>query len=386
MIGGGELDGAGLAALSAFTEQPAHGISKYDGGGDGADEAGAAGEEAAADGAAIEEAFGEAHFIDDFGVVGEAFFGVVAEHAIDDVLGAGGEAEAGFAEGDALGFDAAEVFDGIGVGFVGRIAGHRMVERGAEGEDVAAVVFFVVDDFFGGDVEGGGPDFAGLIAAAIDEEGEAEVHDFGGAGFGEEDVGGFDVAMDEGELLGGAEAFGDFAADAEGFGFFEVAFAADALLEGAAADELHGDVEVALVVADGVELDDVGVGDVGGDVGLAAELLEAGGVAGVLAVEDFEGDAAAEGFVFGLEDAAHAAFADLADDHELVKTATDADHLAAEGALELGEGLQGGDIDLALTHRAGAQERLFWRGENQRERVWILAGRIEDARNYSLPY
>ena len=261
-----------------------------------------------------------------------------------------------------------------------------MVEGGTEAEDVAAVVFFVVDDFFGGDVVGGGPDLAGLIAAAIDEEGEAEVHDFGGAGLGEEDVGGFDVAMDKGELLGGAEAFGDLAADAEGFGFFEVAFAADALLKGAAADELHGDVEVALVIAHGVELDDVGVGDVGGDVGLAAELFEAGGVAGVLAVEDFEGDAAAEGFVFGLEHAAHAAFADLADDHELVKAAADADHLAAEGTLELGKRLQGGDIDLPLTHRAGAQKRLFWRGEDQGDWRRILDGRIRDARNYSLPY
>ena len=88
-IGGGELDGAGLAALSAFAEQPADGISYDDGGGDGADEAGAAGEEAAADAAAIKEAFGEAHFIDDFGVVGEALFGAEGEHAIDDVLGAG---------------------------------------------------------------------------------------------------------------------------------------------------------------------------------------------------------------------------------------------------------------------------------------------------------
>ena len=107
------------------------------------------------------------------------------------------------------------------------------------------------------------------------------------------------------------------------------------------------------------------MGDVGGDVGFAAELLEADGVAGVLAVEDFEGDAAAEGFVFGLEHAAHAAFADLADDHELIEAAADADHLAAEGALELGEGLQGGDVNLPLAHRAGAEKRLFWRGEDQ---------------------
>ena len=65
------------------------------------------------------------------------------------------------------------------------------------------------------------------------------------------------------------------------------ALLADALLEAASTDELHGDVKVALIMPHGVELDHVGVVHVRGDERLASELLHALGIAAIFAIEDF---------------------------------------------------------------------------------------------------
>jgi hypothetical protein len=113
------------------------------------------------------------------------------------VLGARGEAQAGVAQRHALAFDPAQIFDGVRVCLVRRIAGHGMIQRGTEAENVAAVVLLVFDDLFGGHIVGRGPDLAGLIAAAVRKQREPEVHHLGGAGFGEEDVRRFHIAMDQ---------------------------------------------------------------------------------------------------------------------------------------------------------------------------------------------
>ena len=205
---------------------------------------------------------------------------------------------------------------------------------------------------FWGDVEGGGPDFAGVDAVA-GEVGEAEVDDFGGALGGEEDIAWFDVAVDEAGVAGGFEAEDDLFGEVEDPGFGEAALGADFFVEAAAFDEFHGDVEVVVVAAGGEDLDDVGVADAGGDVGFAFELAEAAVILAEVWVEDFEGEDAAEGVVVGFEDAAHAAEAEGAEEGEGGEEAAGADGLAAGGAGDLGEGFEGGDVEGSGASGAG---------------------------------
>jgi hypothetical protein len=168
------------------------------------------------------------------------------------------------------------------------------------------------------------------------------------------------------ELLRGAQPFGHLTANAQGLRLLEMPLTPDALLQAAAADEFHGNVKIALVVAHGVELDDVRVRHVRGDVRLLAKLLQADGIPRVLAIEDLQCHAPAQCLVLRLEHPAHAPLADLAHDHEMVEPPPHPHHLPAKRAFQLRERLQRRDIDLLLADRAGAEKGLFWRTEDQR--------------------
>ena len=79
-------------------------------------------------------------------------------------------------------------------------------------------------------------------------------------------------------------------------------------------DEAHREVMLALVLADLVDRHDARVVEVGRGLGLGVEALDVG-VVGELAGQDhLQGDGAVEAHLPGLEDDAHAAAGDLADD------------------------------------------------------------------------
>jgi hypothetical protein len=106
--------------------------------------------------------------------------------------------------------------------------------------------------------------------------------------------------------------------------------------QGLALDVLHGEVDLAVVLADLVDLDDVGVGQAGEGLGLAAA---AGADVGVVAAgeDEFDCDLAVELLVVGGVDDAHAAGADAAEDGE----AADAGRLgggAEQAGLDVGAG------------------------------------------------
>jgi hypothetical protein len=83
------------------------------------------------------------------------------------------------------------------------------------------------------------------------------------------------------------------------------------LREVVAVEVLHHQEEAAVGELAGVEdLDDVGVADRGGDAGLGLEAAGDEAVAGPLAVQDLDGDAAADRQVLGEVDGAHAAGAE----------------------------------------------------------------------------
>jgi hypothetical protein len=88
------------------------------------------------------------------------------------------------------------------------------------------------------------------------------------------------------------------------------------------------------VLADVVDGDDVGVGEVGGGLGLAAEAGYEGAVAGVLFAEDLDGDYATEDVVASLVDGGHTAATDGGDEGiAAIEDAADAGPTGATGAV-----------------------------------------------------
>ncbi len=136
------------------------------------------------------------------------------------------------------------------------------------------------------------------------------------AAFGDENVGGLDVAMNDALGVRGVEAVGDV--DGEGEEAFEVHGAAgDGVLEGLALEVLHRDEGLAVGVADFVDGADVGVVEGGGGFGFAAETFEGLGIAGERFGEEFQSDETVEERVLGFVDDAHSAATESFDDAEM---------------------------------------------------------------------
>jgi hypothetical protein len=118
---------------------------------------------------------------------------------------------------------------------------------------------------------------------------------------GEEDVGGFEVAVDDALFVGGFEGFGDL------FGYRERFGDGQGALERGAFDVFHDD-GVLFEAEDG---GDIGVVEGGEGLGFALKAGEVIGVVGEGGGEDFDGDFAVEFVVAGFVDFAHAAGAYL---------------------------------------------------------------------------
>ena len=193
----------------------------------------------------------------------------------------------------------------IGVGVGGRLLG-RHVRRRAEGHA------------HGGQLAGAG--------ALLDRLGHAEVgHQRVAAG--EEDVVGLDVAVDDALLVGHGQCVGHVADDAHRLGHGELAHARQLGAERFALDEGHDVEEEVALAAGGQEGDDVRVLQPRRQAHLALEALDADGRGGFRR-EDLHHHLALDLHLFGEEDAAHPAAAELAQDE--VAGADRVLHLALE--------------------------------------------------------
>ena len=212
--------------------------------------------------------------------------------------------------------EAGELGGACGLGGEGRLAGDEVVEGCAEGVEVGAVV----DVGAGGDLFGGGAGEAADEHAGCGElcgvfgVGDAEVDQAGAAVLAEDDVGGFDVAVDDVLLFEAAQGAGEVLSDADG-GEVGEAVGLDEGVEGWAGDVLHDDDDPVGDLVDVVHLNDVGVVEVGEEGGLAAEAGAGADAAGVF--DDLEGDAAVELDLNGLPDLSLSAAAEAADGAEL---------------------------------------------------------------------
>ena len=281
----------------------------------------------------------------DFGCGAKAGGGLFFEAAEDDGLEFDGEVGGDLADGGRVGeLDGADGLELGGVGTVeGVAAGGELVEDEPEGEDVGLDAGLAGNELLGRHVGdgaaaggvGGSGDWGALVDGAAGVEfglvgaeaaGEAEVEDLDKAAVGEHDVGGFEVAMEDAEVVGGGEAVGGLNAGGEDELEAGGAFGDD-LVEGLARDVLHDDVGFFAVsafgggFADVVDGADVGVVDGGGEAGFAelggAHLLNGE----VAALEEFEDDGALEEGVCGEKHDTAAAGADLADELVLLDLA-----------------------------------------------------------------
>ena len=241
-----------------------------------------------------------------------AVVGILLEEALDN----GGEIGIEGAEAREVRRAVALVHahDGGGGGpLEGDVPEQGLVQQDAQGVEIAAGVGAAVDGLRGG-VGDGAEEGAGLgLAGGVEGAGDAEVGDLDAAVEAEEDVAGLHVAVDDVLGMGFFEGEGDGFGDAADFEGREALPALEAVLEGLAFDELHGEVVRAFGLTGLVDADDVGVLEAGGEAGFLLEAADVVELVGAIVVEDLEGDEAAVTGVACAVDGGHAAGAEPGD-------------------------------------------------------------------------
>jgi hypothetical protein len=300
----------------------------------------------------------------------EAQLGVGLEAALQDGEQPAGDAGAAgwrpqLSEGDRLG----DLGDGLAG--EGELGVEALVERGAEAEligggagDAAA------DELLGRHVSRGADDLlalgvaqvagvagvgavGGVAVAALGGtagEAEAEVEHAHAAVVAEHRVARLEVAMHEAGGVGRREAARGLHEHLD-----DLAPGAGLVLEpglqGDAADQLHGDEDVAVVGADLVDDGDVGVGDAGHRLGLAEQAgVGAGGPGPARCAQELDGDPAVELGVDGGVHDAHRADAEALQQGEATDAVTGGQEVAlawrpGAGAVGLGAAARGDDRD-----------------------------------------
>ena len=143
--------------------------------------------------------------------------------------------------------------------------------------------------------------------------GEAEVENFYAAIFGDEQILGLEVAMDDAFFVGGGESVRDLHGVVESFAQGQRS-AAQAVAQGLAFEQFGDDVGRAFVRADVEYGKDVGMIQGGGGQGLLLEAAQAVGVERERLRQDFDRNVALKARVAGAIDLAHASCAEQGND------------------------------------------------------------------------
>jgi hypothetical protein len=200
-----------------------------------------------------------------------------------------------------------------------RAAAEGGAEGRAEGPEVGGRSLGPAGDPLGGHVVRGADEHAGHgEGLGVLDGGDAEVGEDGvvGARALDEDVGRFDVAVQDALRVYLAEGVDEFEADPSGVPHAEGAVLRHDLLQGAAVDQFHDDPQPVARVDDVVDAHDMGMVDTGRGPGLPQGSLAPG--AAVLRVETvdthfLDGDLSVEHLVGGPPDPAHSPLADAGD-------------------------------------------------------------------------
>ena len=143
--------------------------------------------------------------------------------------------------------------------------------------------------------------------------GESEIEDLGVAAFGDEEIRGLDVAMNDSFGMSSIEGVSDFDADIEQTFEFHRPIA-DAVLQGNALEKFHGDEGFVVVVADVVNGADVRMVQCGCGLGFALKAREDLRIAGDIFGQELQRHEAVQAAVFRLVDNAHTAAPELFND------------------------------------------------------------------------
>ncbi len=130
----------------------------------------------------------------------------------------------------------------------------RHIGDGAESMALAG------DEFCGGittQVIGGGGDF-GLAASGNENLGQAEIQNLGVTAFGDKNVGGLDVAMNDALSVSSVESIGNFNGQRKQYFGFD-RFAINAMFQRDAIQKFHGDEGLGVLLADVINGADVGM-------------------------------------------------------------------------------------------------------------------------------
>ncbi len=121
----------------------------------------------------------------------------------------------------------------------------------------------------------------------------------------EEEIGRLDVAMDDTAVVGVTQRVAGLNGDEGDLAPIEAAAVVEFVLEAASVDQLHGVVELAFLLAEGQQTDDVGMAELAEGLDLDFETLAEIGFAGQARNEAFEGHGLVGLDVDGLVDRAH---------------------------------------------------------------------------------
>ena len=179
---------------------------------------------------------------------------------------------------------------------------------------------------------------------------QTEIENLGVAAIGDENVGGLDVAVDDSLAVRGIERIGYF--DRQGEQAFELhRLAVNQMFQGLAAETLHHDEQMSVVLADFVDGADVGMIQRRRGARLAAKAFESLRILRGIVGKKFQSDEAAELSVFRFVDDTHPSAAKKFED------AVMGDSLADHGRVNAGLGSRASRNPRYLRRIAGVRQR-----------------------------
>src|SRR5438876_3251902 len=191
----------------------------------------------------------------------------------------------------------------------GHHAGEQFVEHDAAGKDIGAAIHHLGVDLLGRHVSDGADNLAGAGHGIVANAGDAEIHDLAIAVAQHHEIGGLDVAMDDAAAVRVSQAIAGLHDVSQLFYDGDLPVAGDDLIERLAVEELHHQIGIALMIAQVIDDDDVGVLQHAGGFGLTVEALEQVGILGKAAGHHLDGDDALDEVIHRLVHDAHAALA-----------------------------------------------------------------------------
>ena len=191
------------------------------------------------------------------------------------------------------------------------LPGQCLIGDDAQGVEVGAGARALARGLLRCQVLGGAHDLTGLRQRSlVCDSGDAEVGDLDPEVRCHEDVAGFDVAVDDADLVGRTQRLRGLGDDAQSVRLRQGCAAFDDRRQCLAGHVLHDEIGGSLLVAVVEDAGDSGVGCAAHVLRLGAEACEEGGVREVFVLEDLRCDLTAEYGVDALPDLSHTAHGD----------------------------------------------------------------------------